>query len=88
MFAASEPASLGGGNDTHRQAKNHVMKFRRCCIVVVHFLRDQAGPTSVEYAVMLALITATVFGSVVLVGGATAEDFRIAVDVIRDAFDG
>lgn len=55
--------------------------------MVIHFLRDQAGATSVEYGVMLALITATVFGSVVLVGGATAEDFRVAAQMIRDAFD-
>lgn len=87
MIAASEPAPSDGGDDTHRQAKNPVMKFRRCCTMVIHFLRDQAGATSVEYGVMLALITATVFGSVVLVGGATAEDFRVAAQMIRDAFD-
>jgi pilus assembly protein Flp/PilA len=32
------------------------------------FLRDDDAATSVEYAVMLALIIATIFGSIALVG--------------------
>lgn len=53
---------------------------------VAHFLSDEAGPASVEYAVMLALITSAVFGSVALIGVATGGNFDLALDAIRDAF--
>jgi pilus assembly protein Flp/PilA len=36
---------------------------------LLHFLRDENGPTSVEYAVMLALIIVVCIGAVTTVGG-------------------
>lgn len=62
------------------------MKSPRCRTAVARFLRDESGPASVEYAVMLALITAAIFGSVVLVGAATAGNFDLTLDTILDAF--
>lgn len=38
-------------------------------------LRDEDGPTAVEYAVMLALIVAVCIGSVQLMARATADSF-------------
>ena len=38
-------------------------------------LRDEEGPTSVEYAVMLALIVAACIGAVNSMASATADSF-------------
>jgi pilus assembly protein Flp/PilA len=38
-------------------------------------LRDEEGPTSVEYAVMLALIVAACIGAVQSMANATADSF-------------
>ena len=40
---------------------------------VIQFLRSEDGPTSVEYAVMLALIIIVCIGAITLVGGETAN---------------
>ena len=48
----------------------------RCAIRA--FLRTEDGPTSVEYAVMLALILATIFGAVGAIGGTTGGLFQNA----------
>ncbi|QDT14066.1 Flp family type IVb pilin [Alienimonas californiensis] len=45
---------------------------------VRRFLRSEDGPTSVEYAVMLALILATIFGTVGVVGGTAGGLFANA----------
>lgn len=42
------------------------------------FLRSEDGPTSVEYAVMLALILASIFGTVGVVGGTAGGLFSNA----------
>jgi pilus assembly protein Flp/PilA len=39
------------------------------------FLRDESGPTAVEYAVMLALIVAVCVASVHAMATATADSF-------------
>lgn len=39
---------------------------------IIRFLREEDGPTAVEYAMMLALIAGAVLGGVSLVGSATA----------------
>jgi pilus assembly protein Flp/PilA len=39
----------------------------------VHFLREEDGPTAVEYAIMLALILMAVFAAVVSIGGTTND---------------
>jgi pilus assembly protein Flp/PilA len=40
------------------------------------FLRDETGPTAVEYAVMLALIVAACIASVHAMANATANSFN------------
>ena len=40
---------------------------------ILQFLRDEYGPTSVEYAVMLAAILMAVFAAVAAVGTQTAS---------------
>lgn len=35
---------------------------------ILNFLRDESGPTAVEYAVMLALILLTCLGAIAAVG--------------------
>ena len=43
--------------------KTKVVKLTR------EFLTSEAGPTAVEYAIMLALIVGTIIGSVLALGG-------------------
>jgi pilus assembly protein Flp/PilA len=48
------------------------------------FLKDEDGPTSVEYAVMLALIILTAFSAVASVGSATNHMWN---DLIKGGLD-
>jgi pilus assembly protein Flp/PilA len=52
---------------------------------IERFLRDEDGPTAVEYAVMLALIVITCMSAIGSVGSSTAGNFRLLND--RGAFD-
>ncbi len=46
------------------------------------FDRDEQGPTSVEYAVILALIVAAVLGAVQKLATATRESFDSSASVL------
>jgi len=50
------------------------------------FLRDESGPTAVEYAVMLALIVAACIGAVNQMSNATADSFDASAEAIAGAF--
>ena len=39
---------------------------------ITRFMKDESGPTAVEYAVMLALIIGTAVGSVAIFGASTS----------------
>ena len=52
---------------------------------LLHFLLSEDGPTSVEFAVMLAMIIAVCLSSILFLGEATAESFEISMDRIADA---
>ena len=41
--------------------------------IATRFFRDETAATSVEYAVMLALILGVIFGSIVIVGQDTRQ---------------
>jgi pilus assembly protein Flp/PilA len=41
------------------------------------FLRDECGPTAVEYAVMLALIVVVCLASITVLGRTSRRDFRV-----------
>jgi len=40
-----------------------------------HFLKDEDGPTAVEYAVMLALIIVVCFAAISVLGSQTSNSF-------------
>jgi len=42
----------------------------------VAFLREESGPTAVEYAVMLALIIVVIVAAVANIGGTTSEMYN------------
>ena len=46
--------------------------FGRCAQFVVSFLREEDGPTAVEYAVMLALVLVAILAAVANIGGTTS----------------
>ncbi|QDS92115.1 Flp/Fap pilin component [Roseimaritima multifibrata] len=51
---------------------------------VVNFLKDEDGPTAVEYAVMMALIIVVCLGSVGLIGtNANAKFDKIATELAK-----
>ncbi len=49
----------------------HLAKF------VLNFLREEDGPTAVEYAVMLALIIVLVMSAVLIIGQKTNQNFNV-----------
>jgi pilus assembly protein Flp/PilA len=49
---------------------------------VLRFLREEDGPTAVEYAVMLALIIGVCMGAVMTLGNATAGSFQASNDAM------
>tara|TARA_R110002073_G_scaffold65408_24_gene163463 strand:- start:8912 stop:9133 length:222 start_codon:yes stop_codon:yes gene_type:complete len=53
---------------------------------VVEFLREEDGPTAVEYAVMLALILAVCISSVSFLATKTQESFVTSGNAIDGAF--
>lgn len=54
----------------------------------IDFLRDEDGPTAVEYAVLLMLIFAVVITTVQTLGLATNESFESSRDQIIKAVNG
>jgi pilus assembly protein Flp/PilA len=50
------------------------------------FLRDESGPTTVEYCVMLALIVAACIGAVNLMAERTADSFDTSANELASVF--
>jgi len=50
------------------------------------FLRDESGPTAVEYAVMLSLIVVVCLVSIRQMANATADSFDTSANEIASAF--
>jgi pilus assembly protein Flp/PilA len=50
------------------------------------FLRDESGPTAVEYAVMLALIVVACIASVHAMANATANSFNTSAQQLSGVF--
>ncbi len=46
------------------------------CDSIIHFLRNEDGPTAVEYAVMMALIIVACIASITTVGTNTNKTFQ------------
>jgi len=55
---------------------------------ILNFLRDEDGPTAVEYAVMLAMIVMICIGAIVLVGQNTNGSFTNSGSKISTAMSG
>ncbi|NND98861.1 MAG: Flp family type IVb pilin [Pirellulaceae bacterium] len=54
---------------------------------ILDFLREEDGPTAVEYAVLLALIVAVCVGSVQFLAVQTKASFDESGDAIAGAFN-
>ena len=52
---------------------------------IKHFLTEEDGPTTVEYAVLLALILAVIFVSVQLLGTSINSSFLESANMISGA---
>jgi len=50
------------------------------------FLRDESGPTAVEYAVMLALIVVVCIASINQMANATADSFDTSATELAGVF--
>ena len=64
----SSPPAWPGGKPT---ATRHPIRK------LLTFLRDESGPTAVEYAVMLALIVVICLASITVLGRTSRRDFRV-----------
>ncbi len=54
---------------------------------IKRFLRDETGPTAVEYAVLLSLIVVLCVGAVRQMSNATASSFDASATAIDEAFN-
>jgi pilus assembly protein Flp/PilA len=52
---------------------------------LLQFLKDENGPTAVEYAVMLALILVVLMGAITSVGNSTSGVWSSDVNQINNA---
>ena len=55
---------------------------------ILKFVREEDGPTAVEYAVMLACIIAVCIASITLVGGGTFNFWNNNNNQLNSAFSG
>ena len=63
------------------------MKSTSIRAAIIDFLREEDGPTAVEYAVILALILASVMGTVAILADNTRDSFDESATAISDAFN-
>lgn len=54
--------------------------WRRSALAVRRFLRDEAGPTAVEYAVILMAIVSVCVGAITVIGNVTNSHFEDTVN--------
>jgi len=54
---------------------------------VIWFVKDEHGPTAIEYAMLLGLIFLVVLTAITAVGQATGASFEYSRDSIGEAFD-
>ncbi len=50
---------------------------------IVRFLKDESGPTAVEYAIMLALIVIVCIGTIATVGRNAQRRFQTIANTLR-----
>ncbi len=49
--------------------------------LIVNFVKQEDGPTAVEYAIMLALIVLVCIGSVIAIGESARETFDFVANI-------
>lgn len=54
---------------------------------VINFLRDESGPTSVEYAILLALIIAGIITAITTVGAENGSMMDANATALTEAFN-
>ena len=54
---------------------------------IIQFIRDESGPTAVEYAVMLALIIGVCMIGIGIAGTSTADSFQDSYNKMDAAFN-
>jgi pilus assembly protein Flp/PilA len=57
------------------------------CSRVLRFLRDDDGPTTVEYAMMIMLVLLAILSAITVLGQTTADSFESSNDSIEEAID-
>ncbi len=65
---------------------SNIPMFRDSANAIVRFLREEDGPTAIEYAVVLALIVGVCISAVGQLAVATGDSFNSSSDAINDAF--
>jgi pilus assembly protein Flp/PilA len=50
---------------------------------IVNFLKEEDGPTAVEYAILLALIIVVCIGSITTIGSRAKEQFDLAGKALK-----
>ena len=53
---------------------------------ILRFIRSEEGPTSVEYAILLAMILMAVMGSIAFIGSLTKDSFNYSKTEIERTF--
>jgi pilus assembly protein Flp/PilA len=56
--------------------------MRQISQALVNFLKDESGPTAVEYAVMLALIIVVCIAAITALGTTTENTFQYVADKV------
>ncbi len=66
-----------------------MVPFRKSSVVmkkVLRFLRDESGPTAVEYAVMLSLIIVLCLSGIQAIGVNASSSFESSTQELQDHF--
>ena len=58
------------------------------CKLISRFIRDEAGATSLEYGLIIALIFLVILSALTAFGGTSSGIFNLAMNTLRDAMGG
>jgi pilus assembly protein Flp/PilA len=72
-------------SESHLQTLTRWTGLMKFCKILIRLVRNEDGPTTVEYAVMLALIAGFCIGAVQALTEATERSFRASANAIDSA---
>ena len=82
-------AETGGGLRPDRREHDRPWRLMDVlCNKIIRFLREEDGPTTVEYAMVILLVFLGLLTAVVSIGEATATSFEESGNAIEGAFRG